>query len=152
TEGRARGQDRAVGPTEPCVPDGAARGRSLRGRLMEGLRLLGPIALVTGAYAWAHGHLVHDVWESYGKLYYHMVPPDQALRQTLFGFNHVLLSFHRDPVLLPLVPPLQLAVRFVVEHVLILPFLLMALAYWRRDRNLGLGIFWIFASMVPVVW
>src|SRR5262249_11600211 len=68
------------------------------------------------------------------------------------AFNHVLLSFHRDPVLLPLVPSVQRAVRWVVEHGLILPLLLSGLAYWRRDRNLGLGILWILGSMVPVVW
>jgi hypothetical protein len=145
---------RQLAPGNPRLPgdrEGTKRA-TLRDRLWEGARLIGPAGVLTLAFVWAHAHLIHDIYQGYGRLYYRLVPPGEALRQTLFAFNHVLLSFHRDPVVLPLAPPVLRAVRFVVEHFLALPLLLGALAWWRRDRTLGLGIVWVFSSLVPVAW
>jgi hypothetical protein len=64
----------------------------------------------------------------------------------------VLLSFYRDPVVLPLAPALQSGLRYFVEHVFILPFLL-ALAAWRlRHRGLALALLWVFITLLPTAW
>jgi hypothetical protein len=105
----------------------AERGETTPGaRLRAGIRTVGPFALLTALYLGVHHHVVRDVYDGYIRLHYRFASPVDAARQTLFSFNYVLLSFYRDPVVLPLVPVLQSALRFVVEHVLILPFLLAA--------------------------
>lgn len=121
-------------------------------RLYAGARLLGPFALLTGIYAGLHGRVVHDVYRGYTTLNYHFVAPPQAVRQTLFAYNHLLMAFYNDPVVLPLLPPLQAALRYWVEHILLLPIVLAAVAWRGRDRLLGFGLLWILVSLAPVVW
>jgi hypothetical protein len=96
--------------------------------------------------------MVHDVSHDYAALNYHFVAPVKAIRQTLFAINHVLLSFHRDSFVLPMAPPVQAALRYVVEHLLVLPLALAAVALWRRERTIGLGLAWILITLAPVVW
>jgi hypothetical protein len=131
---------------------GKAQPAPLRTRLREGGAILTPLAAITMAYLGFHRWVVHDVYQDVTQLYYHFVPPGQAMRQALFAFNHLLLSFYSDPVVLPKCALLQRAVQQFVQHIFILPFVLAAVAWRSRDRMLGLGLFWVFATLIPTVF
>jgi hypothetical protein len=129
----------------------AASGPS-RNRLRDGVCVLGPFLLLTAAYVGFHAHVVRDVYLGYVRPHYCFASPAAALSQTLSSFNSALLSFDRDPVLLPQLPLLQSAVGYVVKHGLILPCAVVAAAWRRRDWLLGFGAIWTLTTLVPTAW
>jgi len=130
---------------------GAAEPAPRRARLQEGLCLLGPVFAVTLVYACLHHRLFHDIYQGAPRPEYSFAPPAQALRDLLFDFNHLLIPFYLDPVVLPQMPLLQGWVRYLVVHALFLPLVLAAIAWRWRDREIGLGLLWILASLLPTV-
>jgi hypothetical protein len=127
--------------------------RATAGRLVS---LLGPTVLIAAVYVALHG-LVRDV--SLQKADYTFASPGQALRQILVAYNHLLLSFHADPVILPSLPPLQQAAAFFTQDRFALPLNLLPVlgligfVAWRtRDRLLAFGLGWVLIAFVPMVF
>ncbi len=125
---------------------------SLEAQHGEAWRVLGPILLITAAYAALHHRIFHDVYQGPARPEYSFSAPGLALRHLLFDFNHLLIPVYLDPVLLPQAPLLQNAVRWFVLHALVLPPLLGVLAWRGRDRLLGLGLLWMGAALIPTVF
>jgi hypothetical protein len=117
--------------------------------LEEAARLVGPFFLMTLLYIGFHAHLVTDVYDGYVGPYYRFASPGRAIWQTLFSTNFLLLSFHRDPLILPLLPALRAGALYLVGRLPILPFLVGAAAALRRDRALAVGLLWIFVTLGP---
>lgn len=129
------------------------------GLLRRGLFLLGPAALIVAVYIGLHGVLVKDVYSTVQKPDYSFVDPGQAIRQILVAYNHTLLSFRADPVLLPAVPGLRRAVLTLVQDRFALPLNLLpvllaigVLAWRTRDRFLLFGLGWILISFLPMIF
>ncbi len=133
------------GPQTDGEAKPTARPRGLRAAVQD----LWPAFAMALLYVVAHRLLVRDVAED--RTGYFFVGPLQALRQAGFIYNHLLLAFYGDPLLLARMPPLQAAVQAVVAGFLILPLLLAAWAWRGRDRLLGLGVAWILLAFLPVL-
>lgn len=123
----------------------------LLGHGREVARLLAPVLALLLVYGVAHRLLVKD---AYGmmKVGYFLVDPLTAVRQSLFIYNHSLLSFYPDVLLLPHVPGLRAAVQAGVQYGLVLPLVLLLLGVRLRDRMLLLGVGWIFLAFLPCVF
>jgi hypothetical protein len=122
-----------------------------RVRLRDGCCLLGPLFAVTLAYACLHNRVFHDIYRGAPRPEYRFAPPALALHQMLFAFNHLLVPFYLDPVVLPQMPSIEGGVRYFVLHVLGLPFALGLVAWRWRDREIGLGLLWTLASLLPTI-
>lgn len=129
------------------------------GLLRRGLFLLGPAALIVAVYIGLHGVLVKDVYSSVQKPDYTFVNPGQAIRQILVAYNHTLVSFRVDPVLIPAAPGLRNLVLSLVQDRFALPLnlllvpLFVAIVAWRaRDRILAFGLGWILISFLPMIF
>lgn len=120
-----------------------------RAEVRAAVRDLWPAIGMALLYVGLHHLLVRDIAED--RTGYFFVDPVQALRQAGFVFNHLLLSFYADPLLLPAAPALQSALKAVVAGFPVLPLLLSAWAWRVRDRLLGLGIAWILLSFLPAL-
>jgi len=119
-------------------------------RLRDGARVLAPVALAAGVYVLAHERWVENIYPSQPG--YDFVNPIQAVIQSLFIYNHTLLAFYRDPVLLPQVPRLQAAVHALTAQFLLLPFLLLWASHRKRDPLLWFGTAWMLAAFLPAVF
>jgi len=120
--------------------------------------LLGPAVVIVLVYVGLHHVLIKDIY-TLQKADYVFVGPGQALRQCLVAFNHTLLSFHSDPVLLPAAPWLRAGIALLVTDRLAVPVnlaavpLFLAILTWkRRDRVLAFGIGWLILSFVPMLF
>jgi hypothetical protein len=122
-----------------------------RARLRDAFCLLGPFVGITLAYACLHDRLFLNVYHGAPMPEYRFAGPARALRDLLFTYNHLLIQFYLDPVVLPQLPLLQAGVRYFVLHVLILPLVLGAIAWRWRDRETVLGLLWILAALLPTV-
>ena len=123
------------------------------------LRLLAPSVGIVAVYIVLHVLFIEDIYSKVLKPDYSFVGPVQGLRQVLASYNHVLLSFHADPVLLPELPWLQRAVHSFASDSWAVPVNLGlvagplgALAWRRKDRTLAFGLAWICLSFVPMVF
>jgi dolichyl-phosphate-mannose-protein mannosyltransferase len=114
-------------------------------------RDLWPAVLLTAGYIVFHRLFVRDVYVLL-RPDYRFAGPEQVVRQSLFAYNHLLLSFYPDPFLLPSVPPLHQAVGWFVSVVTVLPLLLGIWGWRTRDRPLLFGTAWILLAAVPVVF
>jgi len=125
--------------------------RKLGGAVLRAARLLWVPVLLTLLYVAAHRLLIRNIYTAQ-QIDYRFVDPVRAVWQSLFIYNHALLPFYADPVLLPKLPELHAALRWAVQYVVVSPLVLGALAWFRRDRVLLFGLGWIFLSFVPSVF
>jgi hypothetical protein len=135
------------------------RPASWPGLLRRGAFLLGPAVLVVAVYIGLHGVLVKDVYSSVMKPDYSFVSPGQAIRQILVAYNHTLISFRADPVLLPAIPGLRKAVLMLLQdrfpiplNLLLVPLAVAAVAWRTRDRVILFGLGWILISFLPMIF
>lgn len=126
--------------------------------LRRGFFLLGPAILIVIVYIVWHGQ-VKDVYSSVQKPDYTFVDPGQAFRHILVAYNHTLITFRADPVLLPAIPGLREAVltlvvdRYPVPLNLLPVVLAVGVLTWRRgDRVLAFGLGWIIISFLPMIF
>lgn len=126
--------------------------------LRRGLFLLGPSVLIVIVYIVLHGQ-VKDIYSSVQKPDYSFVDPGQAIRHILVAYNHTLISFRADPVLLPAIPGLRQAVLTLVLDKYAVPLNLVPLVLaigvlaWRKgDRLLAFGMGWIVISFLPMIF
>jgi hypothetical protein len=126
--------------------------------LRRSLFLLGPAIAIVIVYIVLHGQ-VEDIYSSVQKPDYSFVDPGQALRHILVAYNHTLISFRADPVLLPMVPGLRQVVltlvqdRYAVPINLVPVVLAIGVLAWRKgDRLLAFGMGWILISFLPMIF
>lgn len=123
--------------------------------------LLAPTALLVLAFAAFHHSFVRDIYSPVQEAKYPFVGVTLTLRHTLFVYNYAVLSplFH-DLTILHQVPDWYRTVMIYVvdpslqgspgpRAILILPFVLAAWGWWRKDRLLLFATAWITLAFIP---